>query len=198
MKKYIYKIGLIIFLLFIVSFIIVQGFILKEAKKVVEEEVDYIIVLGARLYGKTPSPSLVERLKSAVSYLEDHEDPKIIVSGGQGPGEDVSEGYAMSQYLLKKEIPKDRIIIEDKSTSTIENLEFSLDKIRENDSRDEIKILIVTNGYHVFRSKIIAKRLGMKAYGLPANTPPTTKVKGYLREYFAVIKLFSIDLFWIN
>lgn len=194
MKKYINKSLLIFFFLFLISFIIIEGLILKEANKVEDEkEADYLIILGARLYGEIPSPSLLERLKTATSYLENHMNLKVIVSGGQGPGEDVPEGYAMSQYLIKRNIPKEKIIIEDKSTSTIENFELSLEKIRETDDRDEIKLLVVTNGYHLFRSKIIARKLGFKAFGLPAKTPPVTKVKGYLREYFAVIKLFLFD-----
>lgn len=193
MKSFLYKFFIIIFSLFLFSFIIIEGLIIFEGRKTESKEVDYIIVLGARLYGEIPSPSLLQRLKVALMYLENNKDTKVIVSGGQGLDEDVPEAYAMKKYLLSKGIEKDRIIMEDKSTNTFENLRFSLDKIREIDNRENIEVFIATNKYHIFRSKFLAKRLGMKPYGLPAKIPPTTKIYAYIREYFGVIKSFFYD-----
>lgn len=116
-----------------------------------------------------------------------------MVSGGQGSNEDIAEAYAMEKYLVDNGIEKSRIIIEDKSTSTFQNLRLSLDKIREVDDKENIKILIASNKYHIFRSKLLAKRLGLIPYGLPAKTPPIIIFKSYIREYFAVIKSFFLD-----
>lgn len=179
--------------MFLASFVIIIGVIFIEGNKTENEEVDYLIVLGARLYGETPSPALLERLKVASKYLKNNKDLKVIVSGGQGSDEDVSEAFAMSKYLVDEGIEKDRIIIEDISTSTFENLSFSLDKIKEKDSSDNIKVLIATNEFHIFRSKLLAKKLGMVPYGLPAKTPKTIVVTSYIREYFAVIESFLHD-----
>lgn len=193
MKTIIYKIIGIVILIILISFIIIEILIINEGRKTTQEEVDYLIILGARLYGSIPSPSLQERLKVAREYLIKNENTKVVVSGGQGINEDIPEAHAIERYLVDKGIKRDRIIVEDRSTSTFENLSFSLDKIKEVDSREDIRVLIATNRYHIFRSKLIAKRLGMTPFGLPADIPPTTLLKSYIREYFAVIKSFLFD-----
>ncbi|MBR0360437.1 MAG: YdcF family protein, partial [Clostridia bacterium] len=88
-------------------------------------EEDYLIVLGCGLNGSTPSESLVKRLDKAIEYSSRNTDCKIIVTGGQGSGEDVSEAEAMYIYLVENGINPERIIREDASTSTTENFEFS-------------------------------------------------------------------------
>lgn len=192
-KKYIKNSIKILLSLFIISFIIIQALIINEANKVYKQHVDYVIVLGARLYGDRPSPTLINRLDSASDYLNDYKDVKVIVSGGQGPNETVSEASAMASYLENQGISKSQIIIEDKSTSTFENLKFSLDKIKAIDNNNDIKVLIMTNDYHILRSKMLAKRLNLTAYGLASKTPQSTIIKAYTREYFAIIKSFVFD-----
>lgn len=192
MKKIVFFVIIIISSLFL-SFIIIESLILIEGGKIPTEKVDYVIVLGARLYGDIPSPSLLERLKVATEYLKENEDVKVIVSGGQGIDEDVSEAYAMKKYLIDNGIGNNRIIEEDKSTTTFENLSMSLDKIREIDNKEDLRILIATNKYHIFRSKFLAKRLGVIPHGLPAKIPPTVMIQSYIREYLAVIKSFFLD-----
>lgn len=177
----------------VVSFIMIESIIIMEGRNMKREKVDYVIILGARLYGSIPSPSLLERLKAAKEYLTENKDVTVVVSGGQGANEDIPEAYAMRKYLMENGIEDSRILIEDKSTSTFENLKMSLNKIREVDNRKNIKVLIVTNRYHVFRARFLAKRLGMIPFGLPAEIPPTTVIKSYIREFFAVIKSFLFD-----
>ncbi|MDR7870745.1 MAG: YdcF family protein [Tissierellaceae bacterium] len=140
-----------------------------------------------------PSPALLERLKVAKDYLTENEDVKVVVSGGQGEDEYIPEAEAMSNYLINNGINESRIIIENKSTSTFENLQFSLDTIREFDEKEDLDVLIVTNKYHLFRAKFLAKRLDMNPYGLPAKIPPTIVILSYIREYFAVVKSFIFD-----
>lgn len=193
MRKTIYKGIMMIVSLFLLSVVTIEGLIMVEGNKTEKEAVDFLIVLGARLYGEIPSPSLLERLKVAHQYLENHPNVKVVVSGGQGQGEDVAEGYAMAGYLMNQGIEESRIIIEDQSTNTFENLSLSLEKTRKNDHKENITVLIATNKYHIFRSKMLARRLGMIPYGLPAKTPPTVIIKSYIREYFAVIKSFLYD-----
>ena len=88
-------------------------------------DADYIIVLGSKVNGTKPSYSLQYRIDKAPEYLKSHEKTIAIVSGGQGKGEDISEALAMKQGLIKQNIAEDRIIMEDKSTSTDENITFS-------------------------------------------------------------------------
>lgn len=193
MKKTVFKTLAALVILLIVFFIIVESIIIMEERNMTKEKVDYVIILGARLYGSIPSPSLLERLKAAKEYLLKNEDVKVVVSGGQGVNEDIPEAFAMRKYLMENGIEDSRILIEDKSTSTFENLKMSLEKIKEVDDRENIKVLIATNRYHVFRARFLAKRLGMIPFGLPAEIPPTTVIKSYIREFFAVIKSFLFD-----
>lgn len=193
MKKAMIRIVAALAIVCVVSFIMIESIIIMEGRNMKREKVDYVIILGARLYGSIPSPSLLERLKAAKEYLTENKDVTVVVSGGQGANEDIPEAYAMRKYLMENGIEDSRILIEDKSTSTFENLKMSLNKIREVDNRKNIKVLIVTNRYHVFRARFLAKRLGMIPFGLPAEIPPTTVIKSYIREFFAVIKSFLFD-----
>lgn len=176
------------------SIIIIEGLIISTGNRVdTDQEVDYLIVLGAGLYWDTISPSLQERLKVAEQYLQENKDIKVIVSGGQGPDEKFSEAYAMSRYLIDQGIETQRIILEDQSSNTFQNLSYSLEKIREIDKTQNPRVLIASNKYHIFRSKILAQRLGMTPYGLPGKIPPSIVLKSYAREYFAVIKYLLLD-----
>lgn len=192
-SKKIYKIIKSLILLFLISFLLIEGLIIFNGNIKSVDDVDYMIVLGARLYGDVPSPALHERLKVAEEYLKDNTDLKVIVSGGQGPDEYISEAEAMKIYFLNKGIEENRIMIEDKSTSTFENIRNSLNIIGEIDNEESPRVLLVTNSFHIFRSKLLANRLGAKAYGLPAKVPPTILVQQYIREYFAVIKSIVLD-----
>lgn len=193
MKKKIFKFFVISILIFIVSFVGVQGLIINEKNQNYDVQVDYVIVLGARLYGDIPSPTLKFRLNSALDYLEDYSDPKVIVTGGQGSGESITEALAMKTYLENKGVNSHQIILEDKSTSTFENLNNSIDKINELTSNKDIKILIVSSDYHLFRAKMIARQFDLTVYTKGAKVPPSVLFKAYIREYFAVIKSLIFD-----
>lgn len=192
MKVFI-KISIILVICILISFILIEGLIIIEGNKVYKEKVDYLFILGAKLYGDLPSPSLLERLKVGVEYLNLQPDIKVIVAGGQGHDELISESESMKRYLIQNGIEEHRIILEDKSVNTFENIKFGLEKIREIDDRENVEMLVATSRFHIFRSKLIAKRLGVKAYGLPAKVPPTIILQSYIREYFAVIKTFLLD-----
>ena len=193
MKNTIYKFLIILIIIGITSFVIIETLILIEGREEEINNVDYVIVLGARLYGDKPAPALEERLKAASKYLVENEDISVVVTGGQGDNEDIPEAEAMAKYLIDSGIAENRIIIEDKSTSTFENLKFSLDILRDMGEKEDLQVLIVTNDYHLFRAKFLAKRLGMTPYGLPAKTPSTMILSAHIREYFAVIKSLLID-----
>lgn len=169
----------------VLLFILIEGIIIGYGNSRPQENGDYLIVLGAQVKGTTPSRALKNRLDTAIKYLEENEHTKVIVSGGQGTGEEISEAEAMSQYLLKAGIDGLRIIKEDKSRNTHENLLFSKAKITEPNSR----IIIVTNDFHVFRSIHIGKRLGLKnVSGLSAPSDDLLIISYYVREFFAIIK----------
>lgn len=174
-------------------FIVVHNLIQYEAHNYPDSSADYLIVLGARLYGDIPSPSLKNRLDIAIDNLNEYPNTKVIVSGGQGEDEWIPEAKAMRIYMIEKGIESERIIEETESGNTLENIRFSLEKIRSQDPSDNIDIIVVTNKYHVFRTKFIARRVGVEVRGLPAEIPPTVVVQSYLREYFAVLKSAIFD-----
>lgn len=195
------------FILCFSLFCSVQYFIIKEytidrKNKNENKKVDYVIILGARVKKEKPANSLMERIKTASKYLQKNPEVMVIVSGGQGKNEKISEALAMKRELLKDGIEEKRIILEDKSKNTIENFKFSLEKIEklniENNKNKKIKILVVTNDYHIFRSKNIAKKVGFnnnyEIYGLPAKTPVLAIPNSYIREFLSNIKYFFIQL----
>lgn len=145
-----------------------------------------IIILGACVKGKRITGSLRKRLDKGAEYLLAHENTKVIVSGGQGKGEDVTEAFAMKNYLLDKGIDGKRIIMEEKSHSTEENLKYSLQYIT--DTKE--KVGIVTNNFHVYRGIKLAKRVGYKdVNGIPAGSDPVLFLNYLVREFFAVVYL---------
>lgn len=210
MKNTIITIIKISIIIFVFLFCFVQYFIIKEYindKKAVNEnkKVDYVIILGARVKGEKPAKSLMERIKAATEYLKENPEVKVIATGGKGKNEGIAEGVAIKRELLKNGISEDRIILEDKSKNTVENFRFSLEKIRnsengknknsENNGNRKIKVLIVTNDYHIFRSKNIARKVGFdnkdyEIYGLPAKTPLISIPQSYFREFLSNVNYF--------
>ncbi|HZH92941.1 MAG TPA: YdcF family protein [Tissierellaceae bacterium] len=179
-------------ILLLVSFVIIEGVILMEGRKEEPPQVDYVIVLGARLYGDLPSPALLERLRVAKGYLLENGDSIAVVTGGQGMDELIPEAHAMKKYLVENGIENERIIVEDRATSTFENMKYSRELIMDNETVSP-KVLIVTNSHHIFRAEFLARRQGMDPYGLPAKIPPSIVLQSYVREYFAVVKSLIFD-----
>ena len=155
---------------------------------------DYIIVLGAAVYGEEPSITLQHRLEGAARYLSDNPETKAVVSGGQGAGEDISEAECMRRYLTTHGIEPSRILIEDQSTSTKENLAFSKAVIQA-DGGDVRNVAVVSSGYHLYRAKTMAGMLGMQATGVAGSDGyPIYMLGMYIREAFAVAKLWIFGL----
>lgn len=152
---------------------------------------DYLIVLGAAVYGDKPSVSLENRLKSAYEYLGAYPESKAVLSGGAGAGEDISEAECMRRYLTDRGVSSDRLILEEHSFSTYENLMNSRALI-EADGGDLKSVAVVSNTYHLCRAKKIAGALGMEAAGV-AGIPglPLYMWGMYLREAVGLVH------FWI-
>ena len=145
------------------------------------------MVLGAGLHGDVPSLSLTDRLEGALAWLEAHPDCVAVVSGGQGPGETMTEGEAMGIWLEARGIDPSRIIVEDRATSTQENLEYSFALIRGRGGEPDGNCAIVTSEYHLYRAKALAARQGVECFGVAARTSwPTLMLNYFIREGFAV------------
>ena len=149
---------------------------------------DAVIVLGAAVHGKSPSLTLKKRLDKAVEYHKQNPNAIIIVSGGQGAQEDISEAEAMEIYLIDQGVAADKIIKEDKSTSTTENFTFSKE-ILDKHFNKEYTTCFITNEYHVLRAADCAKDVGFDDIShLHSNTNLSYLMSGSLRECLAVIK----------
>jgi uncharacterized SAM-binding protein YcdF (DUF218 family) len=165
--------------------------IIQHANLEAPKNADYIIVLGARVKGTVPSLALKFRIDHAAKYLKENPDTIAIASGGKGPGEDISEAESIKNELIAHGIKNSRILLEDKSTTTYENIGFSKKLIPKN---AEIG-LVVTNDFHIFRAKMIANNEGLELSGLPAKTPIQALFKSYGREYLALTKYFILSIF---
>lgn len=167
-------------------FIICQGCILTQFFSKGEPEADYIIVLGAQMRDWGPSVVYKARLDSAIEYLNDNPDTKVIVTGGQGANESVSEGEGGKTYLLEQGIAEDRIIVESESLDTNQNISNALNLV---EVTADMKIGIVTNNFHVFRGVMIAKRYtDADVTGIAAFTEYQYLPNNMVRETFGILK----------
>lgn len=168
----------------VLLFGILLGMILHGQSVGPKERADYLIVLGAGLRGERPSLVLRNRINAAAEYLSENPDSKVVVSGGQGPDELISEAEAMRRGLVELGIDEARILLEDHSTSTNENLTFSKQFIP-----DEASVVIVTNKFHVYRACHLARECGYTSVsGLGADNVRWLNPTNYLRECMAVFK----------
>ena len=166
---------------------------------------DYIIIHGAGLDGPRPTPLLAGRIDKALElWNKQHQHGKFIVSGGQGADEVVSEAQAMRDYLLEKGVSADAILMEDKSTTTWENLRYSLAIIdadratgpsddRTSTANDgmpagDFTTAVVTSDFHVFRCAEYAHNLGIKADGIGSHTKGWYWPTAFIREFIAITK----------
>lgn len=178
----------VLLLLGLCVFILITAKIIFFALPLQHKNMDYILVLGAQVRGVRVSDSLKRRLDRAIQYLRQHPDTDCIVSGGRGRGEEVTEAFAMSEYLKEYGIDSDRIILEDASTSTYENFEYSKSFLP---FERNVKVGIVTNHFHMYRARKIAKRSGYrKVYAIPAGCHPVLLLNYVVRECFAVIGMY--------
>jgi uncharacterized SAM-binding protein YcdF (DUF218 family) len=154
----------------------------------VSGKTDIVLVLGGGTKKNKPGAVLKGRLDQALGYAQDQPAITFVVSGGLGFGKTVSEAAIMKNYLIEHGIRGDRIVIEEKATSTFENLLYTKELIHPSD-----RVLIVTSDFHLFRTKMIAKRVGIEAEGLGTPIRLSSVPQAHVREYFAIIKSFFVD-----
>ena len=148
-----------------------------------QQDLDYVIILGAQVKKTVPSRSLRRRLEKALDYAQKHPDTRLILSGGQGSGEDISEAQCMNVWLQEHGLSSDRLILEDRSTSTYENLVFS-DRMT---GCGAASCGLVSNNFHIYRALKIAQDCGFKqAVGLAARSEPVLQAHYILRECAAI------------
>ncbi len=148
---------------------------------------DYIVVLGAKVRPDGPSVSLQNRIDAAYDYLTAHPDTIAIVSGGRGADEPMSEAQCMYDRLTARGIDPSRVWMEDKATSTWENLQFSLNLIEEKTGTRPGTIGIVSSEYHLFRAGLFADACHVESVGIPAHTTRLSQmINHFMREVAGV------------
>lgn len=145
---------------------------------------DYVVVLGAGIMGKKVTPLLAARISRGIEIYQKNPGSKLIMSGGQGPSEEIPEAVAMAAYAEKLGINKNDIIIEDKSKTTQQNLQFSHALMKPNS-----RFCIVANSYHVYRALVLAKRQGLKCIGYGAKTKWYFTLNAFVREFIAYLAI---------
>lgn len=172
--------------------LVLSARIMGASAAVPPAKLDYLIVLGAQVREDwEPSVSLRYRLERARGYLLENPDTCCVVSGGQGPNEPCTEAEAMASWLERNGIAPERIIREDRSTNTVENIRYSRDAIEREDpgAAATARIGIVTNDFHLYRATGLALKQGLRgAVGVPAASNPFYLPNNVLRECFGVVK----------
>ena len=150
---------------------------------------DAAVVLGAAVRGEQVSLPLSDRLDKAVEYCGKNLNAIVIVSGGQGPPEDITEALAMERYLIAKGLPKERIIKEEVSSTTYENILFSKELLDSFFDRP-YESVIITNDFHIFRAVKIAEKLGLNPTHYHAGIKWAYIPLNYSRECMAIMRFF--------
>ena len=166
---------------------ITEGIIIHKSFGDPKEQVDYVVVLGAKVNADGPSVSLWDRICAAYEYAEDHPDTILILSGGQGTDEPITEAECMFRELFWMGIDPDRLWSEGQATSTWENLHFSLDLIEAKTGQRPTKIGVLSSEYHLFRASLFAKACDVEFVGIPARTSRWgQRINHFLREVAGV------------
>ncbi|RKD26026.1 hypothetical protein BEP19_00980 [Ammoniphilus oxalaticus] len=176
-------------MLFVVTLLISTEFNANEGES---EAIDYAIILGAGLRGTIPSETLRTRLDTGLEFARRHPNVPIILSGGKGSGELITEAEAMANYLTERGLNKERLILETQSTTTRENIVFSK-QLMNKSARDPLHVLIVTSDYHLFRAKKLAAEPGYQIYGQASESRIGLRINYTIRECFAVIQTFVLS-----
>ena len=187
------KVVLVIIIILLLAYLIPLGLVLLNKDSKIQNDVDYLIVLGAKVNGEYPSAMLQYRLESTYDYYLKHSEITVVVTGGQGNDEEYPEAYVMKNTLVEMGVPANKIIQEEKSTNTFENLDNTKKMI--NNGVKDYQVGVVTNDFHIYRSNMICKRvfeqncqmLSARSYDGIQGTI------SILREPFALYKSFIFD-----
>lgn len=181
------KILLSAFSVLLCVFLALSGLVVSEMRACPQGDVDYLILLGARVEKDGPSPALRRRLNAALEYLSEHPNAVVIASGGQGADEPMSEAECIRNELIQAGIPEAQILLEDQSTTTEENLRFSMRLMKSPNA----SAAIITNNYHVWRAVHLAEAMGYtNVCGLAAKYTGHTLFHYITREAVCIVVEF--------
>ncbi len=171
------------------------GFVLGGAHDRVTGDPQVMIVLGCQVKPWGPSVLLQDRLDKALEYWKDHPEVTIVASGGQGPDEPSTEARAMADFFLAQGVPEEKILLEGNSHNTYQNLLYSKETMEMAGFTTESGVLVVSNGFHLNRIRMLAGRTGLgevSTLAAPTSHIPS-RLKMYIREPIALVKSFVLD-----
>lgn len=181
----------------VVTFGALFGAVLYGSHDHIRGDPQVMVILGCQVKPWGPSVLLQDRLDKALDYLEDHPDLTIVVSGGQGPDEPVSEARCMYDYLTEHGVDEAQILLEDQSHNTVENLRYTMDLLAEAGCDTTADMVVVSNGFHLTRVRMLWSRVCGGDYNLSTLAAPSSHVpsrlKMYIREPLALVKSFVFD-----
>lgn len=195
----------------LVIFCVVEILIFLGAASADAPGLDYVVVLGAKVQQQGISNSLRKRLNKAIQYSRENPGTVFILSGGQGKDEPMPESQAMYDYLVYNGVPKNRLVMESISVSTVENLAYSkviIDRLEQEKQETSgnkkvpmipgpfleveekpVEIGVLTSSYHVFRASKIAEKWGYgHVHGISAKSDMVLFPHLCVRECVAVLK----------
>ena len=191
------KIILALILIGAIIFGVAYAMVMGGSVSRMEDESHIMVILGCRVMPWGPSILLQDRLDAALEYLQENPDMTVVVTGGQGDNEPMSEAQAMYEYLTSHGIPAEQILMEDQSTSTLENLRNASALLYQQGYDTTEEILVVTNDFHLTRTRMLFKRVWGGDYNLNTLAAPTShlpsRMKMYIREPLALIKSALLD-----
>lgn len=185
-------------LLLAILFFTVEGLIFShsDGDEPIPATARVLLVLGCQVEGEAPSKMLANRIDAACAYLSDHPDAVAILCGGQGGGENISEAECMYRVLISRGIDANRLICENRSIDTEENIAFAAEILRRDFAHID-EVIVVSNGFHLFRAKLLCAELGLKAYGIAGEMPnnPVLNFNFYLREFAGIFFMYADRIF---
>jgi uncharacterized SAM-binding protein YcdF (DUF218 family) len=181
----------------VLSFSALLGVVLSGSHDRVQGEAQVMVILGCQVKSWGPSILLQDRLDKALDYLDDHPGLTVVVSGGQGRDEPMSEAQAMYDYLVEHGVDGERILLEDQSHNTDQNLRNTVELLADAGYDADADIVVVSNGFHLTRVRMLWSRIcggddNLSTLAAPSSHLPS-RLKMYLREPLALVKSFVLD-----
>ena len=196
-KKLWFRVLLAVLIAGVMAFGGLLGAVLWGSYDHVQGDPQIMVILGCQVKPWGPSVLLQDRLDKALSYLEDHPDLTVVVSGGQGPDEHISEAQCMYDYLTAHGVDGEQILLEDQSHNTVQNLRYTVDLLAEAGYDTTADMVVVSNGFHLTRVRMLWNRVCGGDYNLSTLAAPSShlpsRLKMYLREPLALVKSFLFD-----
>ena len=188
------KVFLVISGIAVIIFLVVEAAIIACAVQPADPGADYVILLGTQYRADGPSVDYRARLISAYEYLNDNPGSILIATGGKGNNEPVSEAEGARIFLTARGIPEDRLLLEDRSRNTVQNIRNAYDLLNEKgEDPSRCSVVIVSASYHLLRARLIAEKTGFNVSGTKGSTGlPILMPHFYTREFFAIIKELAV------